>query len=336
MVKPSLPPLASSAKPLVLLTGFLGAGKTSLLREILDASAARSLSVDVILNDYENAELDAETLYERAATVAPIAASCACCSGLQPLVELTLAAASSRHDLVVVEVNGTADPTPLLETFTLLESRIPLQPRWQVGVIDARHFGHRGPFDSLEIAQLETASHVVIRHAETLSSPERQQLINALRRSNPQASLTSAFPLVEQLVDIQTHRRKLLLPSPQPAQRMAPLPSLGHPLAHAFTGCQILLPREVDPDPLRAFLRHLPLGVLRAKALVTLRSEPDRRKLFERVAADITPEPLDVPFSDRVPSSAICIGPDLDPLELLSLARPILGPDCQLPCSLVA
>ena len=66
------------SKPLLFLTGFLGAGKTTLLRGILTESQKLGRSCDVILNDFENAELDAATLPSYAASIAPIAASCAC------------------------------------------------------------------------------------------------------------------------------------------------------------------------------------------------------------------------------------------------------------------
>ena len=45
--------------PLILIAGFLGAGKTTLLRALLPRLGARGLRPHVILNDYENADVDA-------------------------------------------------------------------------------------------------------------------------------------------------------------------------------------------------------------------------------------------------------------------------------------
>ncbi|MEM7799590.1 MAG: GTP-binding protein, partial [Chloroflexota bacterium] len=80
------------AKPLLFITGFLGAGKTTLLRDLLEELRKHGRSADVILNDYENAEIDAATLPEHTASIAPIAASCACCGSLDDLVQLSVAA----------------------------------------------------------------------------------------------------------------------------------------------------------------------------------------------------------------------------------------------------
>lgn len=330
MLPGNLPALAV-AKPMVLITGFLGSGKTSFLRGMLEAVRCWHLAADVILNDYENADLDAETLRGRAATVEALAASCACCDGLEPLVDLALAASRTRHDAVLIELNGTADPLPLLESFTLLESRIGLRPRWQVCVVDARHFGRRGPLDALESRQLQSASHFTVRHDRGLTSVERAALLSRVRAVNPHASETNAADLAEHLARAVSREQRLLLRAGGARPRTVLPDFAGHRIAHEFTGCQILLPSEVGRDAMWRFLAALPAGVLRAKALVTVIGEPGVRRLFERVGTELMGDPLEVPISDRVPSSAICIGPDLDPAALLGIARREFGRACQLP-----
>lgn len=329
-LRANLPALAVG-KPMVLLTGFLGAGKTSFLRGVLDAMKQWHIATDVILNDYENADLDAETLRDRAATVEALAASCACCDGLEPLVDLALAASRSRHDALLIELNGTADPLPLLESFTLLESRIGLRPRWQVCVVDARHFGRRGPLDALESRQLQSASHFTVRHDRGLTSVERDALLSRIRAVNPHASETQAADLAEHLAQAVSREQRLLLRAGGARPRTVLPDFAGHRIAHEFTGCQILLPSDVGRDAMWRFLAALPAGVLRAKALVTVIGEPGVRRLFERVGTELMGDPLEVPISDRVPSSAICIGPDLDPAALLGIARREFGRACQLP-----
>ena len=156
-------------KPLFFITGFLGVGKTTLLRALLEELQDLGRTTNVILNDYENAKIDASTLPEYASSIFPIAASCACCDSLDDLVKLCLAAQQSDGDVLLIELNGTADPLPLLETFTLLGEKIPFHPRWQVGVIDARHWGRRKEFVPLERRQIETATHWLPTHTEHLS-----------------------------------------------------------------------------------------------------------------------------------------------------------------------
>ena len=147
------------SKPLLLITGFLGAGKTTLLRSLLNDIVEYGFKTDVILNDFGDAEIDSATLDCSSLTsLAPLAAGCACCESLEELVVLCRTAAKGKGDFVLVELNGTADPLPLLETFTLLEEKLPFFPRLQVCVIDARHWETRKDYNVLERRQLETAS----------------------------------------------------------------------------------------------------------------------------------------------------------------------------------
>lgn len=136
---PKLPPI----RPMVMLTGFLGAGKTTFLRHVLQSLGKRSCLADVILNDRENARIDREALRDDAETVAALTGSCLCCEGLEELSSMLLDASRTKHDVLFLELNGTADPIPLQETFVLFEKHLRLHPRWQVCVVDARFFGKR-------------------------------------------------------------------------------------------------------------------------------------------------------------------------------------------------
>ncbi|MFD2255213.1 CobW family GTP-binding protein [Luteolibacter algae] len=320
-------------KPLILLTGFLGAGKTTFLRALLKSTADFQLHADVILNDYENAHLDSETLRDHAATVEAIAASCACCEGLDFLIDLSVSASTSRNDLLFIELNGTADPLPLLESFTLLEPKLLRQPRWQVCVIDARTFGQSRDHRSICELQLETASHFFLSHTDEISPVERNILYSKIRAINPGASETTPGLLASALSKL-SHRLAWTSP-PKNSKINDSLFELkakrhGH-LVHQFTGCQILLPEKVRRDDLWAWLAALPKNVIRAKALVSIQNEPDIRRLFERVGTELMADPLEVPISPRVPSSAILIGSDLHPQEIISSAKRILGAECHMP-----
>ncbi len=319
-------------RPSVMVTGFLGAGKTTFLRALLVALHHRHIAADVILNDYENAEIDAGTLRETAATVEALAASCACCDGLAPLVDLAVASGRSVNDLLIIELNGTADPIPLLESFTLLESKLRFRPRWQVCVLDARQFSHRESYGLLEQLQLETASHFMLGHAENLTNLQRQILLERVRAVNPKASETTPEAMAESLAQILARDQRLLLRgSQQPTKSLLPGPGrCGSRLAHEFTGCQIFLPTPVKREAMWAWLAALPPDVIRAKALVTVVGEPGVRRLFERVGLELMGDPLEVPISQKVPATGICIGPDLDPIEILALAIREFGAECSL------
>jgi len=346
-VKPfieSIPPLISM-RPMLMLTGFLGAGKTTLLRSILDELSRREHLADVILNDRENARLDRETLRDHAASVAALTGSCVCCEGLDELYDMILKVSKSTHSVLLIELNGTADPLPLQESFTLLEAKFHLHPRWQVCVIDARHFGKRSHFRELEKLQLETASHYYISHSADLSTEAEMELLETIKAINPSASQTSSTMLAEALSNAISKNRGHSAPripvqvtrndsvSPKAFSTSLPKPHLHHrhQVAHEFTGCNIVFPDPVEASHVTTWLEQLPESVIRAKALLTLDSDPDCRFLYERVAMKISHNPIPVRHISKVPCSGLFIGPDLNPDELLQLTRETLHPNCHFP-----
>jgi G3E family GTPase len=338
----ALPPVVA-VRPLLMLTGFLGTGKTTLLRSILDELTEREHLADVLLNDRENASIDRETLEDRAANVLALTGSCVCCEGYDELVEMILKASKSQHDLLLIELNGTADPIPLLESFTLLESKFCLRPRWQVCVIDARHFGKRGNFDELEKLQLETASHFTISWSSELNEQEERALEKKVMTINSQATRTTAPLLADALSRAirnnrhHTFAKKQLDQNHHSSLRFAPIPPSKknlhdrHELAHQFTGCNIIFPKPVEETRVPVWLKKLPASVIRAKALVAHPSEEGSRFLYERVGEIVSPSPIPVRVSEKVPCSGIFIGADLDPHEILSITREHLHPDCHFP-----
>lgn len=325
---------------MLMLTGFLGAGKTTLLRSLLDDLATREHLADVILNDRENAHLDSETLKNHAASVAALSGSCVCCDGADELCRLILESSKSQHSVLLIELNGTADPLPLQETFTLIESKFCLRPRWQVCVIDARYFGKRGHFNDLEILQLETASHYYLSWSSHLTGKEELALEKGIKAVNPHATRTTSSSLADSLSQAIRRSRRHTLANQRTSQTcyLSPkfAPSLSaketiaerHQITHEFTGCNIIFPEAIEASRVTAWLEKLPESVVRAKALVTLNTDPDCRFLYERVGKEVSPHPLTVRTFTKVPCSGLFIGPDLQPDELLQFTREHLHPDC--------
>lgn len=313
-------PQVVSTRPMVLLTGFLGAGKTTLLRELLVAAQHAELITHVILNDYADAQLDSATLEDFTRSIEPLTAACACCDGLDFLLELSMKSAKDTSDILFVELNGTADPVPIIESFTLLENKLLLHPRWQICVIDTRHFGTRGTYSDIETLQLQTASHIYLSHID--KSIPTDLIIDNIKKINPHASIVSKKEIIKMVISLGKTKKQLLM-AQQSGKEANDLnlikKSEHHHKTHEFTSCQILLPVEVPEDAIRDWLASLPSGVIRAKALVAIYEDPNSRYLFERVGSEVEKDAQKVDLGKNVPNSAILIGPDLDIEELQKL-----------------
>ena len=320
-------------KPFLLITGFLGAGKTTLLRSILHELNPRNIKADVILNDISNADIDVATLDPSLlSSVAPLAAGCACCESLEELVQLCRTASSGKGDLLIAELNGTADPLVLLETFTLLENRLTFFPRYQVCVIDARYWGKRAEFKILVRRQLETAGFYYITHKNEVPNTQ----LNRVKESIRAASRNSREVNLQNLVDILNEEvrgrenkvfrtRTSLHSNSANSSEKNRLDDEAHKLSHRFTGCQFPLPNKVDDQRMQRLMNSLPNWVLRAKALVNIVDKPESRWLFEKVGPELIQNKIPTYELPNTPSSLMCIGPKLAPVKLKELIESEFG-----------
>ena len=72
---------------IITIVGFLGAGKTTVLKYLLEHYSNEGWRPFVILNDYENATMDAQQLTNKIGlnSIKPLSGSCICCSGIMEL-----------------------------------------------------------------------------------------------------------------------------------------------------------------------------------------------------------------------------------------------------------
>ena len=102
---------AVAAIPVIALTGYLGAGKTSLLNHVLRAPGAR---IGVVINDFGELNVDAALVTGQIDEPASITGGCICClpdeGGLDDALE-RLTDPRLGLDAIIVEASGLADPS---------------------------------------------------------------------------------------------------------------------------------------------------------------------------------------------------------------------------------
>jgi len=306
-------PKLISVRPVVILTGFLGAGKTTLLRNLLSSCLEAELKSDVILNDFSDAKIDSATIEGLAKNIEPLSAGCACCESFDFLLDLSLKSSESNSDVLFIELNGAADPVPIVESFTLLEEKLKLHPRWQVCVIDTRSFGERGDYSDIEKLQLQTASHIYLSHLDEGKS--RQEILDKISEVNAFAQILDKKELTHSLIKLAQGRKKRLAPENKTEQELdlnSIKKSEQHQQTHEIHSCKIFLPEHTTEQQIITWLNSLPANIIRAKALIRVEGKPEHRYLFERVGMKISPYSQRVKLGKNSEYSAILIGPDLD------------------------
>jgi len=271
--------------PLILLTGFLGSGKTTLLRQLIPLLAARNLAPCVILNDYRNAHLEAETLRNLTDQIVPIGGTCVCCDSRYPLMEALSSATLTDRSVMLLEANGTADAPELIE----LLSADPGVARYtlpvQVAVVDVQRWQKRYFHNKLERSQVPTAGYLVLTRATEVPAFRLQQVTDELAAIAPRATRQTPDTLADLMTELTLSAHHL------PARRFSAgtaMPPAHHPrhrhaAQHHFSSCELRLPPRVDLEDLRTFLTGLPPEVIRAKGVAYENNAANTPWYFQKV-----------------------------------------------------
>lgn len=130
--------------PTTIITGFLGAGKTTLIRHLLGHANGRRIAL--IVNEFGDVGVDRNLLTDcgeeacRPEDVVELANGCICCTVADDFVPTMrmLIARDPAPDHIVIETSGLALPQPLVRAFNWPEVRASVTVDGVVTVIDAR------------------------------------------------------------------------------------------------------------------------------------------------------------------------------------------------------
>jgi G3E family GTPase len=310
--------------PLLLVTGFLGAGKTTFLRMLLPALVQRKLRVHVVLNDFGDARVDAATLADVAPDLVALSGSCVCCESLDEMVAALAGIRCGPGEIVVVEANGGTEAGELVALLGAEPALDHLSPPMQLTVIDGKRFGARGWQNVMEREQLATATHLALGRIDQISEARAAEVREEATGVAPHARWVTVESLAEALAGIETAIRSL--PGREQHARTSGSPTHGgaghdhdhddhalhvHNPAEHFASLLVPLPGPVDEGAFLRFLTELPQEVLRAKGIVELLQPAGEKRSFQKVDRDAEISPCQLADPELLTPRAIFIGPHL-------------------------
>ncbi len=201
--------------PITLLTGYLGAGKTTLMNHVL--SNQKGYKVAVIVNDIGEVNIDANLIekggvvQEKDANLVPLSNGCICCTLkvdlMQQIAELVK---TGKFDYILIEASGICEPIPIVQTLTAIsesakEYGLPEICRVDnvVSVVDAarmaQEFGcgedlvkdniDEEDIENLIIQQIEFCNTIILNKVDILTEEQLNKVRRIIKVLQPVAKI---------------------------------------------------------------------------------------------------------------------------------------------------
>lgn len=201
--------------PVLLLTGYLGSGKTTLVNRIL--ANERGVKFAVIVNDIGEVNIDA-SLIEKGGVVGQeddslvaLQNGCICCTLKMDLVQqLSDIVAMQRFDYIVIEASGICEPAPIAQTISVYPQLYPQYAKDGIcrldciaTVVDAKRmkdeFGNgndllkqdlgEDDLESLVIQQIEFCNLILLNKVSEVSADDLGRVKSIIHALQPKAEI---------------------------------------------------------------------------------------------------------------------------------------------------
>ena len=172
-----------------IISGFLGAGKTTLIKKLLD-TLVKDEKVAIVENEYGEVGIDGDLLKDRRIEVKEINSGCICCTIKGDFKQNILDIISNyRPDRIIIEPSGVANFSQVLES--IKEAHIEgLRINMKITMVDAQNVHmYMKNFGDFYRSQLGNANTIILTRVEKLSDKEITHVCNEIKTINNKANI---------------------------------------------------------------------------------------------------------------------------------------------------
>jgi len=288
-----------TAIPILLVGGYLGAGKTTLINGLLTAPGSRRIAA--IINDFGEINIDASLLSHVSDSVIGLKNGCICCSLQGDLLATlsTLTRQTPPPDAIVIETSGVANPadivralldpvifraTPLDTVVTLVDQRF---------LVDAPEVME----DPLWRAQLDAADYLLLTKSDLVSSDDRSRLRTLIASQRPGAPVFETQPGNIPTDILFGHGISLVHQ-----------PILSKPSISNFEAAYWTSSSPLSFSQFQNAIRPIVARCLRSKGLLRFADNPEQTVLFQSVGLRATIASSTVPVEAGMTAQLVVIG----------------------------
>ena len=317
----------STAIPVTVLTGFLGAGKTTLMNRILNGD--HGLRVAVLVNDFGSLNIDAELIVGVESDVISLANGCICCTIRDDLIETTMETINrpERPEYILLEASGVADPSAIMVTFgaDCFRDRIRLDSI--ICVVDAEQVLAVPELMELKIRQMAFADLIILNKVDLVDRDQidqikawldsrfhRYRLVEASHGDVPLEILLSVGRFDPAQADLSVHA----LEDGGCTHPHCSHDHDAHDSSRTFSSWCYESEQALSLEPLREVLRQLPSDIYRVKGVIYTSDVPERRAVLQVVGKRVDISLLD-PWGERTPRTQLVVIGGAGDLDTASL-----------------
>jgi G3E family GTPase len=293
--------------PILLVTGFLGAGKTTIVNHLLAHAEGRRIAA--VVNDFGAINIDAELIAGASDGVVSLSNGCICCSLEGDLLRTlaTLLRRDPRPEFIVIETSGVADPSDIVRNLMdpVIWREAPLET--VLCVVDATTPLERFD-DALLRSQLRMADVVALSKLDLAEAAGREvrDVIRAMRPAAVVAEALNGEVPAALLFPADVDR----LPAPRE-------PGPRRPAEDRFETLSWTSERPVSLPRLQQAIGRLMPKLARAKGLFETVEQPGRLTVFQLAGGRATLAPGEAPAAG-VPRARIVF---IAEIGMLSIAE---------------
>lgn len=177
---------------LLVVSGFLGSGKTTLITRLAEAAVKRDLAVAVVVNEIGDIGIDDQYMRRLGMNVWEILGGCICCTLAGNLSE-TIDQILSQYqpDLMILEPSGAADLKSVDQVLQHYEEQAQFATQKIVLIDPVRFQMLMAVVTPLIESQIKSADMVLVNKSDLVAIDEIQNIQTHVREITPHAVVTS-------------------------------------------------------------------------------------------------------------------------------------------------
>jgi cobalamin biosynthesis protein CobW len=337
--------------PCTVVTGFLGAGKTTLIRHVLGNANGRRLAV--LVNEFGDVGIDGEILKGCADAACPaeniveLANGCLCCTVADEFVPAldTILSRTPSVDHIVIETSGLALPKPLVQAFNWPAIRSRVTVDGVVAVVDGAALADGRVAADLEALARQRAADSALEHDDPIEEVFQDQiacadlvvlnkrdLLDADGMAKALSCISAALPRAVKVVAVAEGK---VAPAALLGLGVGTQDDIDNRRTHHdsepehdhddFESFVVELPEIADPMVLARCVTHTAAAfdVLRVKGFAAVAGKP-MRLLIQAVGARVTHQ-YDRPWPAAEPRNGRLVVIALKGIDRAAVARALAG-----------